>query len=225
MITNNSRLFIRDKGNDFNFLVDTGADLSVLPPPPNRKITPSEIKLFAANGSVINTYGTKTLVLDLNLRRKFTWNFVIADVGRPIIGADFLQNFGLLVDVGQRRLVDPLTSLVANCSVICVPSSGLTSISSDGIDPWIFNLLKQYSNITKPNPNEMVASHDVEHHIITNGPPVFSKPRRLNSEKLSIAKREFEIMVQQGICRQSDSQYASPLHLGVKEKRRVEAVW
>jgi len=58
----------------------------------------SDYDLSAANGTVIHTYGTETLTLNLGLRRMFTWKFVIADVSKPIIGIDFLAFFGLLVD-------------------------------------------------------------------------------------------------------------------------------
>ena len=63
----------------------------------SRKKTSYE--LYAANGSVISTYGHITIRLDLGLRRDFTWRFVIADVTTPILGADFFKHFGLLVDL------------------------------------------------------------------------------------------------------------------------------
>ena len=33
------------------------------------------------------------------------WPFLLADVAMPIIGADFLRHFGLLVDQGEMRLL------------------------------------------------------------------------------------------------------------------------
>lgn len=65
--------------------------------------------LYGANGSAIKTHGQRFIILSLGLRRTFTWPFVIADVTRPIIGADFLRHFDLLVDLQNRRLIDPLT--------------------------------------------------------------------------------------------------------------------
>ena len=32
-------------------------------------------------------------------------DFLLADVAMPIIGADFLRHFGLLVDLGEMRLL------------------------------------------------------------------------------------------------------------------------
>ncbi|KAL4127494.1 hypothetical protein QTP88_011661 [Uroleucon formosanum] len=65
-----------------------------------------EAYLIAANGSKIKTFGPKQLQLDLGLNRVFTWTFELADVGRPILGADFLHYYGLLVDIRRSRLVD-----------------------------------------------------------------------------------------------------------------------
>jgi hypothetical protein len=60
----------------------------------------------AANGTTIRTYGWLTLRLSLGLRRDFMWRFVVADVTHPLIGADFLSHFGLLVDCQNNRLLD-----------------------------------------------------------------------------------------------------------------------
>ena len=40
-------------------------------------------QLFAANGSPIQTYGTKRMTIDLGLRRPFVWVFTVADVKGP----------------------------------------------------------------------------------------------------------------------------------------------
>jgi hypothetical protein len=54
----------------------------------------------------------------------------------------------------------------------------------------------------------------VEHHIHTGShPPVFAKSRRLDPEKLQIAKAEFKRLESAGIIRSSTSLWASPLHM------------
>lgn len=60
------RLFIKDKFSNKQFLIDTGADLSVVPPtiPESAKPSNCGIKIFAANGSQIRTFGHKILHLD-----------------------------------------------------------------------------------------------------------------------------------------------------------------
>jgi hypothetical protein len=58
-----------------------------------------------ANGTTIPTYGWLPHSLNLGLSRNFTWRFVVADVTHPLIGVDFLSQFGLLVDCKHNRLV------------------------------------------------------------------------------------------------------------------------
>ena len=55
--------------------------------------------------------------------------------------------------------------------------------------------------------------HGVEHHIKTIGPSLHAWARRLNPEKLSVARAEFAHMEQVGIVRRSNSPWASPLHI------------
>ncbi|BHF76142.1 hypothetical protein SprV_0501924000 [Sparganum proliferum] len=107
-----SRLFyINDKSSGLRFLVDTGAEVSVIPPLRRHRLKPSQFSLQAANSTTISTYGQRSLTLDLGLRRRFPWVFIEADVKSPIIGADLSSSFGLTVDVRHRRLSDTTTQL------------------------------------------------------------------------------------------------------------------
>ena len=105
-----SRLFyIFDTNHKYRFLVDTGAEVSVLPPSPADRKHQDGFNLLAVNGSGIATFGKRSLTLNLRLRRTFRWVFVIAEVHTPILGADFLRYYNLLVDMSQSRLVDSIT--------------------------------------------------------------------------------------------------------------------
>ena len=109
---NSSHLFhITDRRSGLRFLIDTGAQVSVIPPSPADRNTPSTLTLQAVNNTRIRTYGTRSLALNLGLRRTFRCVFVVADVANPILGADFLQHFSLVVDLRHRRLIDALTTL------------------------------------------------------------------------------------------------------------------
>lgn len=70
-------------------------------------------ELTASDGASIATCGTVTMTLNLRLHHNFTWQFVVADVSKPIIGADFLSFHSLLVEVGNIGLLDELTQLTA----------------------------------------------------------------------------------------------------------------
>lgn len=50
------RLFIKDKYSNLYFLIDTGADISVIPPDKKFKncSNKNNLQLYAANGSIIN---------------------------------------------------------------------------------------------------------------------------------------------------------------------------
>ena len=92
-------LYVADKRNKCKYLIDTGAAVSVLPKScANRTTDAASLPLVAANNTTINTYGTSKRVVDVGLKRDYTWNFIVADVQQPFIGADFLIHYSLLVD-------------------------------------------------------------------------------------------------------------------------------
>jgi len=72
-----------------------------------------DYELYAANGSRITTYGFITIQPDLGLKRAFPWRFIIANVGQPIIGSDFLARYDLLPDMRRAKLRDGKTGLTA----------------------------------------------------------------------------------------------------------------
>lgn len=210
--TTSRRLFVTDRTTQKRFLVDTGADLCVYPrtylPEPR---TRSTYELTAANGTVIHTYGTVDLTLNLGLRRVFTWSFVVADISKPIIGADFLAHFGLLVDIGRRRLLDQVTQLTSTGEVTEYNGPSIKTIA--GSTPY-HDLLQQYPEITRPRGAPSEVLHSTRHHIVTTpGPPVAQRPRRLAPDKLRAARKEFQTMVNLGIARPSKSPWSSPLHM------------
>jgi cleavage and polyadenylation specificity factor subunit 1 len=99
------RLFVSDIPTGRQFLIDSGAEISVIPPG-NNTPRPSDTILTAANDTRIKTYSPKQLQIDLSFKRFFTWTFEMADLSRPIIEADFLHYYGLLIDIRNNRLVD-----------------------------------------------------------------------------------------------------------------------
>ncbi|GBN69383.1 hypothetical protein AVEN_170430-1 [Araneus ventricosus] len=111
---NNCRLVIHNRPSGLNFLVDTGADISVIPPSSAERCKPkSLLNLLAANGTKLNTYGTRNLSLNIGLRRIFPWSFITVDVSRPILGADFLTHYGIVIDLKSKSLRDQQTTLTS----------------------------------------------------------------------------------------------------------------
>ena len=202
------RLFITDINSGIRLLVDTGADISVIPRTSSCH-APVKRQLYAANGTVINTYGEKLLELNLGLRRKFCWPFVIADVQTPILGADFLNHFRLLVDISAGQIRDTNTSLQISCTTISSLEQTVHTILPAHVE--LFRELGIQQSKT-----DFIPVHNTVHFIETTGPPVTSKVRRLPPDKLQAAKLEFQHMVNLGICRPSNSDWSSPLHMARK---------
>lgn len=208
---------INDPSNNISYLIDTGAAISLLPPTTIDIKNKNSITLFAANNTPIKTFGQRLLHVDVKLRRSFPFVFTIADVSRPILGADFLYKYGLVVDLRNKRLIDSITSL--SVPVKTAKSSTTITVVSDNVPTEITDLIKNFK-ISNTNPSIVRTSsevRDVYHYITTNGPPCFARPRRLPPDKLKVAKQEFEYMVQQGICRPSKSPWSTPLHMVPKK--------
>ena len=203
--------FLYDTISKRRFLVDTGAEVSVIPATGLDKRTKrSGSLLLAANGTSIRSYGTRTLSLRFD-SNTYRWNFVIADVSRPLLGADFLRFNSLLVDLKKKRLVDATTyqSARLRSTKAIVPHLDAIAFSND---PYNL-LLANFPEITTPNFIQSPTRHGVQHFITTKGPPVHARARRLPPDKLAIAKAEFDRMEKMGIVRKSSSPWASPLHM------------
>ncbi|GFU14142.1 transposon Ty3-G Gag-Pol polyprotein [Trichonephila clavipes] len=162
-----SRLFVKDRETGSQFLVDSGADVLILPWTKTKgECQASQYKLYTANGTEIPTFGIKILMLDLGLRRPFQWPFIIAKVHRGIIGADFLQKFQLLIDLHNRKLIDGVTNLSIKGVVATVQENN--DLSTVNRASEYFNLLffNSYPDLTKPNLIS-IAEEDKEKTAIT----------------------------------------------------------
>lgn len=207
-------LFVRDSVSGRKFLCDTGAQRSVIPASV-AEVTAGGwgVPLTTATGTPIRTYGSRSVTLHFGGQR-FNWDFVTADINFSLLGADFLCAHGLLVDIKNERLVDALTFSSFACTRGDAAYRGLSG-SLSGADEFV-RLLADFPDLTKPTFSAPSAKHGVEHHISTTGQPVYSRPRRLNPDKLAVAKAEFANLERLGIVRRSDSSWASPLHIVAK---------
>ncbi|XP_037782257.1 uncharacterized protein LOC119578721 [Penaeus monodon] len=154
------------------------------PPPiarPARSCQPV-IRLTAANDTPILTYGRKHLNIRIG-SRTYGWSFVVADVTLPLLGADFLAHYQLLVDVSSGRLVD--AAFLAATPIAAAPD-----------------------NLALQQP-QAPAKHGIYHHNKRAGPPVFSKFRRLSSDKLAAAKQTFAELERLDICQKAPSPWTT----------------
>ena len=174
-------LAVWDRRSGRSYLVDTRADISVFPASFNdRKSCHNSQPLVAANGSTIRTWGQQMITLYLG-NRLFTQDFHIADVTRPIFGADFFRHNFLAIYVAGRRLIDLTRDSVISAS----PDSSVPLIAGLATSaPNEFSaILAEFPSLLVPCYHSTENKHGVEHHIVTEGHPVFTKPRRLDTEK------------------------------------------
>ena len=209
--------FIKDELSDFRFLVDTGAFRSILPPPGDIHTInhPSSSDLVAANGTSIRTYGEQQVNICLS-GQTYTWTFIIADVRHPLLGADFLSHYSLMVDVARHRLLN-IHSFTSTPLCISNIEENINLLSPDGN---YADVLENFDDVFKPELRlspESSAKHGVQHYIKTTGPPVFSKYCRLRPELLQVAKDAFMEMEKMGVCSKAASPWASPLHMTPKK--------
>jgi hypothetical protein len=75
-------------------------------------------------------------------------------------------------------------------------------------------LLQIFPSILRTGDVKLTPTHGVEHHIHTGShPPLLAKSRRLDPEKLQIAKAEYKRLESAGMVCRSKSPWASPLHM------------
>ncbi|GFT52405.1 transposon Ty3-G Gag-Pol polyprotein [Trichonephila clavipes] len=201
---------------------NSGSEICVIPPSPTMNKSPqSNFFLFAANNTKIPAYGMVRKELNLGLRRPFIWTFIIADVSSPIIDADFLKHFNLLIDLKKKRLVDVETSLFTPCVFSNIVQPSILTVDAN---ISFKNIVSEYPDLSNPSLISKSASHGTVHHIITTGPPVSARPRRLHPKLYDAVKVEFEFLLAQGIIRPSKNPWSSPLHVVPKSDSTVRPV-
>ena len=119
-------------------MIDTGAAVSVLPRScANGTVDADSPPLVATNNSTITTYGTSKRIVDVGLKKEYSWiyhGFIVADVEQPILRADFLIHY--------KRLRDMRTGLA-----IPVTLSSIKLLSLNRIDSTRNELLKTFDNV------------------------------------------------------------------------------
>ena len=166
---------------------------------------------------VIVTYGFETFCLNFGLRRELNWRFVIADVSRPIIEVEFLDHYGLMVDIRNQRLADSRTTLSVTGQASPCKEDWLGIRAVQQSSSW-HELLDQYPEITRPAGTGIGNKHSTKHSIHTTPSlPVTEKPRRVAPDRLQQNRKEFQDMLQMNLVRPSKISWESPLHMVPKK--------
>ena len=126
--------------------------------------------------------GNSKRVVDVGLKCEYPWTFIVADVKQPIIGADFLIHYNLLVDLRSRCLRDMRTGLAIAASLSSIRPLSLNRV--DTVQNEYTKFFGQFPELTRPTTKGETVKHGITHKIVMKGHPVFARPRRLAPDKL-----------------------------------------
>ena len=168
----------------------------------------------ATNGTTITTYGAHIVPLRFG-GRIFQARLIAADVKRSLLGANFLRQHNLLVDIRNHRLIEADKFSGFSCSISSATTNHLALV--EPTSNKFCKVLNEFPDLLKPTFSTAVVKHRVQHFIPTKDRPVFARARRLAPEKLKIAKAEFLEMEKMGIVQKSSSPWAAPLHMVSKQ--------
>ena len=223
-LSRENRMFVVDYISSRKIMIDSGSQISIWPAGGRDKCKTTEnkdnIKLFAHNGTTINTYGVEYFKINIGFKHDFIFNFVIADSNVPLIGIDFLSHFNIVADFKNMCLFRGSTNEQIFAST-CSSSIYSVSAISDSVDARIKSLLNKFPDITNPN---LAADpkHHVQHHIIlTTDRPVNCLPVRLDPIKMQLVRQEINLLIDQKILSPSSSPYASRIVVVPKPNGRV----
>ena len=211
----NFLLHVIDSRTDEKWLVDGGALLSIIPPTSQQlRQGPNGVELRAANGSKIPCYGSVYRTITIG-EQDFSFDLTVAAVSQRILGADSLANFYLAPNHRDAELI----SLQDYSTLPAQHARGIKSTQINFVtqmdDPF-YKLMDSYPEILTPAFTLKEPSHGVKHYIPTSGSPVQSRSRRLDPEKLAVAKAELRKLEELGICYRGRSKWASPLLVTTK---------
>lgn len=118
--------------------------------------------LQAVNTTPVPTYRRCVHHFYLGLGQLFTWAFVLATTFTPILVADFLSYYSLLVDMQHKQFIIPTSTLP--CLSIFTTSAPISSPAQ---------ILAEFPQLTGAIHPAATSSYSITHHVITNGPPLW----------------------------------------------------
>jgi cleavage and polyadenylation specificity factor subunit 1 len=214
-----TQLFLQaaiNNGPLMKFMVDTGASYSCLPLTFSATclLEKTNILVSSCSGQNMRVAGEVSVELAVpSLRRCYESTFVVCDVTMPILGMDFLKQYAVRIDCGNRTIIDPITGLSATLSLDTADPRCCELKFDIPIPEGLKALFEEcFSGLQSATSPEVELP--VQHYIdIGSAPPPHVKCRRLHGEKLEAAKIEIDRLLKLGVIRPSSSPYSSPIHM------------
>ena len=212
----NNLLYVHDASTQQKWLIDGGAVLSIIPPTLAQRLNgPTSTQLQAANGTKIPCYGVRNVNIHL-ADRKILFPVTIADVSQPILGADFLAHAYLAPNHRDGTLIDIKDMSVLRANIEKEAEPIRINHVSQAESPYYQLLDNKFPALSNPSFKIKEVDHGVLHYIPTEGQPVQARARKLDPEKLSVAKAEIDKLVELGVCQRGKSEWSSPLLVTTK---------
>ena len=154
-------LYVTECESRLCFLVDTGSEVSIIPPSKaERYKLQNTFGLLAANNLPVVTCETCSLMLHLGLHRTFRWVFMVANLRNPIHGANFSKHYSLVVDMCHRRLLDIRTQLSVQGIISLSQSPSHTLLPKKPTNDFTA-IMAEFPTITQPSSKDCPRKHDI----------------------------------------------------------------
>ena len=171
--------------------------------------------LTAVNGKDEECFGETVADVGIpGLRCSYTRIVAVTDTMNPLLGADFLHHYSLILDCSNGRLIDETTRQYTQGRQVIGQIQSITVNNQDTL-LGVQSLLQEFAKITRPCTEQPLVSNTKVTHIIDTGDSTLSyvKVWQLSEDKYKSAKQDFIALLQGGVIRLSKSIWSSPIYL------------
>jgi hypothetical protein len=172
-------IFLQDTKNNFKFLVDSGASLSVLPH--TSTAPPTGPHLAGANGKPIPAWGFRRCTVCFSGQNSTLisyWRQL--PVATPLLGKVFLAKFGFSIIPSKQQVLHATSGRTfskASTTSFTGPWSPETTAAVAVLPPQVQQLLGEFLSLLHPSAAPPKPLHGVVHHIDTgSAAPVLACP-------------------------------------------------
>ena len=154
---------VKDERSGQQCLLDSGSQVLLWPTPSqHQKLGSSSMRLIAANGSAIRSYGTVKREIKID-KKLYTFRFIFAEISRPILGTDFLQCFGMTLDLAKCCLLHSGIATRFSSATRAPTVSGISVLNS--FVKTAQHILSDFPEVTDMNKATTSRKHNVQCHI------------------------------------------------------------
>ena len=167
-------LYLVDVVNSKRYLVDSCSTFSILPHKSSAQ--PTGPRLMTAYGKPLHCWGCRTCII-CTRTRQFSWSFLLAPVAFPILGADFLSNFRLLVDISNKRLVAHGRQLIQLEQGKHTKAAGVTGVVAAPPPPVVDPSTPSHPTVEAPTSAPSPSSRCPRRQVASRHAEAAKKPR------------------------------------------------